>query len=522
MPLTPRLEHRQSQSLVMTPQLQQAIKLLQLSNLELGEYVEAELEKNPLLERDEGDQRDDVSQAGDEPDAGDRPVDDQSAPDVDNLEPIDFDSRPGDVEIPGEATYDVDYDNHYNNTSDASIGDASGNGMEHSGTVGGSVGGSGSGGRFDGDLPGLEETLSGEPTLREHLLDQLNMDVLDPVDRLIGQNLIGMLDEAGYLTADLEALAITLGCDLERIDATLSRVQNFDPPGVFARDLGECLALQLRDQDRFDPAMEQLIDNLDLVAKREFTTLCRVCEVEMEDVVDMVDEIRNLNPKPAQRFVHEIIQAVTPDVMMRAQPGGGWYLELNSETLPRVLVNNHYYAKISKEVDDKVERDYIAEQFQSANWLVKALHQRATTILKVATEIVRQQDMFFRKGIQFLKPIVLRDIADVIEMHESTVSRVTSNKYISTPRGIFELKYFFTAAIASTSGGDAHSAESVRHQIKELIDAEDPKKILSDDKLVAILKSSGMDVARRTVAKYRESLGIGSSVQRRRDKSAPR
>ena len=522
MALTPRLDLRQSQSLVMTPQLQQAIKLLQMSNMELSEYVDTELEQNPLLERDEGDQRDDAITTQDEPGSDqlegvDVALDEQVAPEVDNLTPVDFDSQPGDVEIQTDAAYDVDYDNHYNNTSDPESVEAPAASMEM-GTIGGATGGGGD----DGDLPGLEETLSDQPTLREHLLDQLNMDMFDPVDRAIGQNLIGMLDEAGYLIADLDALAGTLGCPLDRIHHTLTRLQQFDPVGIFARDLGECLALQLRDVDRFDPAMEQLVDNLDLVAKREFTALGKICEVDMEGVVDMVDEIRNLNPKPAASFVHEIIQSVTPDVMMRAQPGGGWFLELNSENLPRVLVNNHYYAKISKEVDDKSERDYIAEQFQSANWLVKALHQRATTILKVATELVRQQDAFFRKGVQHLRPLVLRDIADVIEMHESTVSRVTSNKYISTPRGIYELKYFFSSAIGNSSGGEAHSAESVRHQIKELIDAEDPKKILSDDKIVTILNDSGMDVARRTVAKYRESLRIGSSVQRRREKSAPK
>lgn len=518
MAMTPRLEQRQSQSLVMTPQLQQAIKLLQMSNFELGEYVEDELEKNPLLERDDGDQRDESTPTNDGQDADDRQLEDLVAPELDNLEPIDFEARPGDVEIPAEATYDVDYDNHYNNTSDAVTGEVSSGGSDFSGSIGGATGGGG----FDGDLPGIEETLSGQPILREHLLDQLNMDMFDPVDRLIGENLIGMLDDAGYLIGDLDTLASVLGCPIKGIEGILARMQQFDPPGVFARDLGECLELQLRDQDRFDPAMAELVDNLDLVAKREFTALCELCGVDMEDVVDMVDEIRKLNPKPAQCFAYELIQAVTPDVMMRAQPGGGWYLELNTENLPRVLVNNHYYSKISKEVDDKTERSYIVDQFQSANWLVKALHQRATTILKVATEIVRQQDMFFRKGVQFLRPIVLRDIADVIEMHESTVSRVTSNKFISTPRGIYELKYFFTSAIGNSSGGEAYSAESVRHQIKDLIDSEDPKKILSDDKIVTILNDTGVDVARRTVAKYRESLGIGSSVQRRREKSAPK
>lgn len=520
MVLTPRLDQRQSQSLVMTPQLQQAIKLLQMTNLELAGYVEEELEKNPLLERDEGERRAEGDDAGEltgtaEQDAG---LDDQVAPDADNLEPIDFDAKPGDVDIPDEAGYDVDYDNIYNNTSQEASHEAMSPDMPLSGM---SMAGTGGGG-YDGELPGIEETVSEQPTLREHLLDQLYMDIMDPVDRMIGNHLIGALDEAGYLPDDLTDIAETLGCSLERVEDTLAKVQQFEPAGLFARNLSECLALQLRERDRFDPAMAALIDNLDLVAKREFTALSKACGVDMEDITDMVEELRHLNPKPGLDFEHDLVQAVTPDVFMRAQPHGGWHLELNNENLPKVLVNNHYYSQVSKATTGKAEKEYINEQFQTANWLVKAMHQRATTILKVATEIVRQQDAFFRKGVQYLRPLVLRDIADVIEMHESTVSRVTSNKYIATPRGIFELKYFFTSAIASSTGGDAISAESVRQKIKVLIDAEDPKKILSDDKIAEILNNDGMDVARRTVAKYRESLNLGSSVQRRREKSAPK
>ncbi len=522
MVLTPRLDQRQSQSLVMTPQLQQAIKLLQMSNLELAEFVEQELETNPLLEHDERDSRPEDG-AGDSPDAvelavSDGGLDEMVAPEVDNLEPVDFESRPQDVEISDEANYDVDYDNIYNNTADA--GGAENTAERSTGEY--SSGSGASSGGYDGDLPGLEETLSEQPTLREHMLYQLQTDMVDPVDRVIGEHLIGMLDEAGYISGELDELAQTLGCEPARIESTLARLQEFDPPGIAARSLSECLALQLRDQNRLDPAMAALVDNLELVAKREFTALCKVCGVDMEDVVDMVSELRGLDPKPALQFEHEIVQPITPDVMMRARPDGSWHLELNSESLPRVLVNNHYFAQVSKVVSDKVERDYIGEQYQSANWLVKAMHQRATTILKVASEIVRQQDAFFRRGVAHLRPLVLRDIADVIEMHESTVSRVTSNKYISTPRGIYELKYFFTSAIASSTGGDAYSAESVRHRIKDMIDAEDPKKILSDDKIADILKGQGIDVARRTVAKYRESLNFGSSVQRRREKAAPK
>lgn len=515
MALTPRLDQRQSQSLVMTPQLQQAIKLLQMTNLELAGYVEEELEKNPLLERDEGERRADADGAATvEQDAN---LDDQVAPDMDNLDPIDFDGKPDDVNIPDEAGYDVDYDNIYNNTTEERPSEAPMTDMSLSGS-----GMTGAGGGYDGDLPGIEETVSEQRTLREHLLDQLHMDIMDPVDRMIGNHLIGALDEAGYIPDDLSDIADMLGCPLDRVEDTLAMVQQFEPAGMFARNLGECLALQLREQDRYDPAMEALIENLDLVAKREFTSLSKLCGVDMEDITDMVDELRNLNPKPGLGFEHDLVQAVTPDVFMRAQPRGGWHLELNNDNLPRVLVNNHYYTQVSKAATDKTEKEYINEQFQTANWLVKAMHQRATTILKVASEIVRQQDAFFRKGVQHLRPLVLRDIADVIEMHESTVSRVTSNKYISTPRGIFELKYFFTSAIASSTGGEAISAESVRQKIRELIEGEDPKKILSDDKITDILNKDGMDVARRTVAKYRESLGFGSSVQRRREKSAPK
>ena len=520
MTLTPRLDQRQSQSLVMTPQLQQAIKLLQMSSMELAGYIEQELEKNPLLERDEGEGVGETPASGDN--AAEQSVirDEPGAPDPENLSPIDFDAKPDDADIPDEAGYDIDYDNTYNNTTDAAALDQPSQDMSFANVAGGGTGGGGGG--YDGDLPGIEETVSEQPTLREHLLDQLHMDIADPVDRVIAHHLIGMLDEAGYISDDLSHIADTLGCLPERVEATLIKVQQFDPVGVFARSLSECLALQLRELDRFDPAMAALVDHLDLVAKREFTALGKICGVDMEDVTDMVQELRNLNPKPGLDFEHAPVQAVTPDVFMRAQPQGGWYLELNSENLPRVLVNNHYFSRITKATLEKTDKDYINEQFQTANWLVKALHQRATTILKVATEIVRQQDGFFRKGVQHLRPLVLRDIADVIEMHESTVSRVTSNKYISTPRGIFELKYFFTSSIASSTGGDAISAESVRHKIKELIDAEDPKKILSDDKITDILNRDGMDVARRTVAKYRESLSLGSSVQRRRDKSAPK
>lgn len=520
MALIPRLDQRQSQSLVMTPQLQQAIKLLQMSNMELSEFVAGELEQNPMLERDEGDRRDETA-APDAPHP-DEDFSDADGPDADApaaLADMDF-GAPAPTELKPDSGLDVDYENLYtsNGVSDGeALAAASAECAEPA--FGEPAYPSGSGGSFDTLAPDLEQTLSGRPSLRDHLTGQLGMEFGDGVERLIGVQLIDHLDEAGYLGADLDEIAAMLGCDRALAEETLQRVQTFDPPGIFARDLRECLALQLKELDRLDPCMATFLDHLELAAAREFKKLETVCQCDAEDVADMIDEIRNLDPKPALAFDQDVAQPVTPDVLMRPAPGGGWGLELNSQTLPRVLVNNRYHAVVRREARTKDDRTYIAEQVQSANWLVKALHQRATTIMKVAAELVRQQEKFFTHGIQHLKPLVLRDIADAIDMHESTVSRVTSNKYMATPRGIFELKYFFTPAIASTGGGGAHSAEAVRHRIRELIDSEPPKKILSDDKIVALLQANGIDIARRTVAKYREAMRIPSSVQRRRDKA---
>ncbi|MTJ84192.1 MAG: RNA polymerase factor sigma-54 [Telmatospirillum sp.] len=495
MALTPRLDLRQTQSLVMTPQLQQAIKLLQLSNIELTSFIEQELERNPLLEADDRDRTVSEEPPGE--------IDTRTAAD----EPL-VDALPGQAE---EAPLDLDYDNTWNN-------DAAGDGVDGLGDWGGR------GGRldFDDSDSNYEQTVARSENLRDHLVSQLNVDVADPADRLIGLHLIEMLDEAGYLAGSLEEVAGKLGCPVDRIEAVLARLQRFDPPGLFARSLSECLALQLRDRNRYDPAMQCLVEHLDLLAKRDLPGLMRLCGVDAEDLADMIAEIRALDPKPALAFDHVVAQPITPDVLMRPSPGGGWIVELNSDTLPRVLVNTRYYSKVATAARSKEDKTYLSERFQSANWLVKSLHQRATTILKVATELVRQQEAFFQKGIQHLRPLVLRDIAGAIGMHESTVSRVTANKYMATPRGIYELKYFFTQAIGGADGGEAHSAESVRHRIKALIDNEPANDILSDDRIVDILKAEGVDIARRTVAKYRESMHISSSVQRRREKSMGR
>ena len=509
MALTPRLDLRQSQSLVMTPQLQQAIKLLQLSNIELFDYVEEELEQNPLLERDEG-------EGGDALDSADQ-LTEESGGEGDALESIDFSDPGKDSEVIGN-DMDVDVDNEWN-TNEASASEIAQANLVEPAFADASPGAGGTT-DFMGALPNLEETITENTSLRDRLNSQMVMTLNDPVERLIAVQLIDMLDESGYVSAEWEQVAEGLDCSLDLVVVVLKKLQGIDAPGLFARDLSECLGLQLKELDRLDPAMQALLDNLDLLAKRDVQSLTRVCGVDAEDIADMFAEIKELDPRPAQAFEDTVMQPVVPDVIMRPQPGGGWVVELNSDTLPRVLVNNTYFATISSVTGSKEDKRYINECYQSANWLVKSLHQRATTILKVASELVRQQDAFFVRGVQYLKPLILRDIADVINMHESTVSRVTSNKFIASPRGIFELKYFFTAAIASSLGGEAHSAESVRFRIKELINDEPVNKILSDNKIVKILKIEGMDVARRTVAKYREALGLASSVQRRREKKS--
>ena len=524
MALSARLDLRQSQNLVMTPQLQQAIKLLQFNNLELNEFVEAEIEQNPLLERDDGDGPATLEALeADNLAAYDKAVEGEGAPSdgaadsgweeapdgPDTMDRASAESLPAGNDDPGDADYD-------NNWSSASVEEAD---PSLSPTLGSWESAGSGGGRGGEDLPGLEESVGQDKTLREHLLEQITLDIVQPDERIIAADLLDSLDDAGYYTGDIEEVAEQLACPLETVEAVLGKMQSLDPPGIFARNLSECLALQLKDRNRLDPAIQALLDNLPLLAKRDMQGLLKVCGVDVEDLTEMVEEIRSLNPKPGLAFERDTSEAVIPDVLVRPAPDGTWIVELNPDTLPRVLVNNAYLTQISRAPKQKSDREYLSECHQSANWLVRSLHQRATTILKVAGEIVRQQDGFFQHGIQYLRPLVLRDIATAIEMHESTVSRVTSNKFMATPRGIYELKYFFTSAIASSAGGDALSAEAVRFKIKKLIDEEPPTKVLSDDRIVEILKGQGVDIARRTIAKYREAMKIPSSVQRRREKS---
>jgi len=512
MALTQRLEIRQSHALVMTPQLMQAIKLLQLSNLDLSAYVEGELERNPLLERVGEDQ----AEGGPVAEADRRSGDHQPSPAADGPAGADW-AEGGRERSDGAARESTAADHEDVPPADADAASSRSNGEAVPGYS--EWAGTGTGGRDNADY-NLEAFVTAETTLVDHLAEQLALTISDPARRMIGQYLIDLVDEAGYLSGDLGMVGEKLGATRAEVDAVLAVLQSFDPPGVCARSLNECLAIQLKERDRFDPAMQALVGHLDLLAKRDLAALRRICGVSDEDLTDMIGEIRQLNPKPGLAFGSTLVQPIVPDVFVRPGPDGGFIIELNSDTLPKVLVNQSYHAEVAKTAKNDKDKTYLADCLQTATWLIRALDQRAKTILKVATEIVRQQDAFFAHGVQHLRPLNLKTIADAISMHESTVSRVTANKYMATNRGIFELKYFFTSAIAAADGGEAHSAEAVRHRIRQLVDAEVPEQVLSDDTIVEKLRAAGIDIARRTVAKYREAMRIPSSVQRRREKQS--
>jgi RNA polymerase sigma-54 factor len=495
MNLGPRLDLRQSQSLVMTPQLQQAIRLLALSNLEVEGFIADEIEKNPLLES-----------AGGEPDEP-APPPEEASQGVTNAEPATVDELVMKGEGAADAPLDMDLDDenfHQDSASDRGLD--------------GSLGMDGAaGGGFEGEGPDFDSFAAEGLSLHEHLMAQAG-ERLGGGDLLVARAIVEQIEETGYFSGACLEIANRLGVPLAEVERVLGVVQSFDPSGIAARSLSECLALQAKEADRYDPAMARLIDNLDYLAKGNLGALKRICGVDDEDLQDMIRELRAYDPKPGCRFSHgSRIEAVTPDVFL-ARRAGGWAIELNSATLPRLLVNRSYYAELATGADRK-SKAWLSECLASANWLTKALDQRARTIVKVTSEIVKQQDGFFRHGVSHLRPLTLRQVAEAIGMHESTVSRVTSNKYLECERGLFELKYFFTSGIQSSDGGDAVSAEAVKSQIKALIAGENPNAIVSDDQLVDLLRAKGFDIARRTVAKYREALGIGSSVQRRRQKA---
>jgi RNA polymerase sigma-54 factor len=493
-----RLDLRQSQSLVMTPQLQQAIKLLQLNNLELSTHIQQELEQNPFLEQ-----------------AEERP--EPAAPEIEPQGPGDD----GAGRLSGEpdfVTEDSTGDGWSGSTEDGwSDGERD---PPPNGVAVDSLGYVGSGGRSDfaSDDEGIENRTARPKTLREHLTEQMQVEIMPGPERLIAIHLIDLVDDAGYLQGELEDVALQLGCGPDAVGEVLKILQRLDPPGVLARSLKECLALQLADQNRLDPAMAALLDHLDLLAKADFAALQRVCGVLPDDLLEMISELKALNPKPGQGFAEEPVDAVVPDIFILPVTGG-WRVELNTATLPRLIVNNAYHTEVRKVSTDQRAKEYVSERYQAANWLVKALDQRARTVLRVAEAVVERQGEFLTHGVTRLKPLVLRDIATAIEMHESTISRATAGRFLATPRGNFPFKYFFSNALSGGDGEGGHAAEAIRQQIKTLIDSEKPGQILSDDQIVDTLRAKVVTIARRTVAKYRDSLSIPSSIQRKRAKA---
>jgi RNA polymerase sigma-54 factor len=486
----PRLDLRQSQSLVMTPQLRQAIQLLQYSNLEASAFIEDELLKNPLLERDDGGETVIALESEAAPAVADTGADSATLAVSGMLPEADM------------APLDIDLSNLYDSGSGAEI---YGNGR--------SAG--------DEEWNALDAIGAGAPNLREHLEQQARL-AFDTVEELaIAAALIGVLDSAGRLSEMPETIAAMLGVELAGLERVRSKMMQFDPAGLFAANLAECLGAQLAEQNRLDPAMQALLDNLELLGRREFKRLQELCGVDGGDMAEMVAEIRRLDPKPGACFESEPMRPLIPDVLMRPAPvtedgESDWILEINPETMPKLLIRRGFHGRMLASASRET-KSFLSEQMQSATWLVKALESRAQTILRVSAEIVRRQDGFFKHGISHLRPLTLRDVAAEVELHESTISRVTSNKSIATPRGIFELKFFFTTALAGANG-ETHSAETVRHRVGQIIAGENPKNILSDDAVASLLQKEGIDIARRTVAKYREALRIPGSAQRKREK----
>ncbi len=483
MRIGPSLILASRQTLAMTPQLQQAIKLLQFSHLELAAFIQQELEKNPLLSEGSSD---------------DGPAADYEAPAI---------------EAPRDTAEAL-------SAAAPALAEADDRWTREHADRGGDAAASRVGQRED--APEALDFVAERPrSLAVHVLEQIELMFQAPADRRIAVKIAEGLDEAGYCRLEAAAVAEGVAADIVVVEKIWARLRQMEPAGLFSRTVAECLAAQLAERNRLDPAMKALLDNLELVAAGELGQLRRRCGVDDEDLREMLAELRTLDPRPGQAFEFEPIQPVQPDLYLTPAKDpdtgeDGWHIELNTDALPKVLVDRNYHATLMKGARAKPDRDFVAERFQSANWLVKTLEQRATTILKVAREIVRQQDGFFRHGVSALKPLVLRDIAIATELHESTVSRVTSNKYINTPRGIFELKYFFTSSLPARTPGVVVSSESVRSRIRLLVGGENAHQPLSDDRIVDLLKGEGIEIARRTVAKYREAMRIPSSAERRR------
>ncbi len=474
-----RLELRQQQSLVLTPQLQQAIRLLQMSNLELASAIDREVAENPFLQRS----------------------------DVESIPAPERGAKGESFALNGVATQSIAMGSP---PSPFRPADCSLSLKRPAGKA------------FEGDRQPFEDRLTRAKGLREHLGEQVMAILRGRTERAVAHLIVESIDDDGYLREDDATLATRCGVAPAVVETVRAAIQRCEPTGVGARDLGECLALQLAERNRLDPAMATLVANLPLLARADFSELMRRCAVDAEDLQDMIGEIKRLDPRPGLGLTADEPATMVPDLYVHLLEPGRWRVELNNGTLPRVLVDAEYHTELTTHALDRQAKEYMAERFQSANWLAKALDQRARTVLRVAKAIFARQLAFLDHGVQHLRPLVLRDIAAATGLHESTVSRATAGKYVATPHGSFPIKYFFTTAIATSSGEQSHSAEAIRQLIRRLIEREAMDDVLSDDQIVAELKKRDVVLARRTVAKYRESLGITSSVERRRAKALGR
>ena len=481
MALEIRQQLKLSQQLVMTPQLQQAIKLLQLSRMELMDVVREELEENPVLE--EGQETPEEKTPAEE-ELSAETADEQAQETVQEVE--------GDR----DGMEDIDWKTYLESYS---LGGTTADSYED-----------------DEDRPSYENLLTKKPSLSDHLLWQLNLSRLESQDRAIAGEIIGNIDDDGYLQVSVEELATQVGCDSDHVEQVLAAVQKFDPPGVASRNLQECLLKQLELLEMSEDISAVILrDHLDELENRRYQVIARSLQVPLDEVFGAAKFISTLDPRPGSQYGQEDVHYISPDIFVY-KVSEEYIVVLNDEGLPNLRINSFYRNALSgsAQVDEKAG-EYIQEKLRGALWLIKSIHQRQRTIYRVTKSIVKFQRDFFDKGVDHLKPLVLRDVAEDIEMHESTVSRVTTNKYVQTPQGLFELKYFFNSGI-NTTGGDSVASESVKSKIKEIIANENTRKPYSDQKIVEILLDQGIDIARRTVTKYREMLGVGSSTQRKR------
>jgi len=476
MQISQNLKLKQSQSLVMTPQLQQAIKLLQLTNLELCDLVSKELEDNPFLEDNKLDeeQKDGFEKENK----------------TNNLQE-DFSSND---KIESEIKSDT-----YENCWDMEL--STNNKSQNYETIDpGSV---------------AEQTVSEEVTLKSILREQALLEFDQDDEKFISQVLIDYIDPSGWMTKGLSEISEIVGCDENKVQLIIDRMKAFEPSGVFAQNLKECLEIQLKAKNQFDEGIRILLNNFDLLASGDLKSICKICNFSKKDISEKLSIIKKLNPKPGSLYSTSENNIFHPDVIVKFK-NEEWEVELNQSTLPKIVVNEDYINQLSNLNCNQGDKKFINESIGSAKWLIKAIEQRNITTLKISSEIVQQQKDFFEKGLSFLKPMILKDVAKKIGMHESTVSRVTSSKLMLTPRGIFDMKHFFSASINSTEKGESYSAASVRETLKNLISSEPLNQPFSDEIIVSKLQKEGINLARRTVAKYRELMSIPSSAERRR------